>query len=314
VNVDLVLRGGTLCDGSGLPALTGDLVIQSGRILGLGRYDGPARRVIDVSGLVVAPGFVDVHTHYDAQVTWDGLLTPSCWHGVTTAVIGNCGFGLAPCRPAERERVLRMLEHVEGMPYASLAAGVVWDWETAPEYLAMLGARPLGPNVAALLGHSTIRAYVMGDDAYERPAREDEIERMAAIVREGMAAGALGLATSFSPGHVGEGGRPVPSRSAGRAELAGLVAAMAEGGRGVVEITPESFPIAAEELSFLADLARSSRRPVSFSAVLDVPGRDGVWDPVFAGLRTHRAAGARIHPQVCVGRCVSTRPRDRLRR
>src|SRR4029450_6979615 len=188
MQADLLLRGGTICDGSGEPATTGDVAVSDGRIVAVGAFDAGARRIVDVGGLVVAPGFVDVHTHYDAQVTWDGLLTPSCWHGVTTAVIGNCGFGLAPCRPAERERLLRMLEHVEGMPYASLAAGVAWDWETAPEYLAMLGARPLGPNVAALLGHSTIRAYVMGDDAYERPAREDEIERMAAIAPESKAA------------------------------------------------------------------------------------------------------------------------------
>jgi N-acyl-D-amino-acid deacylase len=298
VKVDLVLRGGTVCDGTGLPARTADLVVQSGRILGVGRYDGPARRTIDVSGLVVAPGFVDVHTHYDAQVTWDGLLTPSCWHGVTTAVIGNCGFALAPCRAGDRERLLRMLEHVEGMPYASLAAGVAWDWETAPEYLGMLRGRALGPNVAALLGHSTIRSYVLGDDAYERAAREDEIERMRALVREGMEAGALGLATSFSPGHVGEGGRPVPSRRASREELSALVAAMSERGRGILEITPETFPLADEELGFLAEVSLASKRPVSFSAVLDVPGRDGVWDGVFAGLRRHRERGAHVFPQV----------------
>jgi N-acyl-D-amino-acid deacylase len=298
VKVDLVLRAGTLCDGTGQDARTADVVIHEGRILGTGRYDGPCSQEIDVAGLIVAPGFVDVHTHYDAQVTWDGLLTPSCWHGVTTAVIGNCGFALAPCRPSERERLLRMLEHVEGMPYASLAAGVTWDWETVPEYLAMLRRTALGPNVAALIGHSTLRAYVLGEEAYTREAREEELDRMAALVREGMAAGALGLATSLSPGHVGEAGRPVPSRLATRPELHRLARAMAEHGRGIIEITPATFPIAKEELDFLAELALGIERPLSFSAILDVPGRSGVWAPVLAGIRAHRARGSRVHPQV----------------
>src|SRR5262249_50044927 len=159
----------------------------------------------------------DVHTHYDAQVTWDGLCTPSPWHGVTTVVVGNCGFALAPCRAADRERLLRLLEHVEGMPFESLRAGVAWTWESMPEDLDALRAARLGPNVAALCGHSAIRVYVMGEDAYERAATAGETARMAALVREAMAAGAVGVATSRSPGHVGEGGRPVPSRLAAQA-------------------------------------------------------------------------------------------------
>src|SRR5499425_686984 len=182
---DLVLRGGTICDGSGAPAPTGDVAIADGRIVGVGRFDGSAHRVIDVGGLIVAPGFIDVHTHYDAQLTWDGLCTPSCWHGVTSVVVGNCGFALAPCRRSARDSALRMLEHVEGMPYESLRAGVAWDWETVPEYLQMLERRALGLNVGVLLGHSAIRAFVLGEDAYERPARADELGAMQQIVREG---------------------------------------------------------------------------------------------------------------------------------
>lgn len=296
--VDLVLRGGRVCDGSGAPARDADVAIDAGRIVAIGRYDGAARRTLDVADLVVAPGFVDVHTHYDAQVTWDRLCTPSAWHGVTSVVVGNCGFALAPCRAVDRERLLRMLEHVEGMPFASLAAGVVWEWESIPEYLAALGARPLGPNVGVLAGHSALRTWVLGDAAYARPARPDEVAAMEALVREAMAAGALGLATSRSPAHVGEGGRPVPSRLADREELRALARTMAASGRGVLEITPETFPISADELAFLQDVARETRRPVSFSAALDIPGRHDAWDPVYAQLRDGLATGAAVFPQV----------------
>jgi len=296
--LDLVLRGGRVCDGTGTPARDADVAIDAGRIVAVGRVETTARRTLDVGGLVVAPGFVDVHTHYDAQVTWDGLCTPSCWHGVTTVVIGNCGFALAPCRVADRERLLRMLEHVEGMPFASLAAGVAWDWESFPDYLRTLRARPLGLNVGALLGHSALRAYVLGDEAARRAARPAEVAAMQALVREGMAAGAVGLATSRSPAHVGEGGQPVPSRLADRDELRALAAAMGESGRGVLEITPETFPLEADELAFLQELARVARRPVSWSAVLDVPGRAGVWEPVYADVRAGMATGAAVFPQV----------------
>jgi N-acyl-D-aspartate/D-glutamate deacylase len=296
--IDLLLRGGRVCDGTGAPARDADVAIDGGRVVELGSVDAAARRTIDVGGLIVAPGFVDVHTHYDAQVTWDGLCTPSCWHGITSVVVGNCGFSLAPCRPGDRDRLLRMLEHVEGMPLASLRAGVRWEWESFPEYLRMLRARRLGPNVAALVGHSALRTWVMGEDAYAREARADEIEAMAALVREGMAAGALGFATSRSPAHVGEGGRPVPSRRASRDELAALVRAMAASERGVVEITTETFPVSAEELAWLQALARETHRPISFSAILDVPDRRDAWDGVYAALRAGIDTGAAVFPQV----------------
>ncbi len=298
MRLDLILRGGTICDGSGAAARAGDVAVRDGRILAVGEFDGSAHRIINVDGLIVAPGFVDVHTHYDAQIIWDGLCTPSCWHGVTSVVLGNCGFALAPCRPSERDRLLRMLEHVEGMPYASLSAGVAWEWESISQYLGMLGRRPLGLNVGVLLGHSPIRAYVLGDAAYERAASLTEIARMQALVREGMAAGALGFATSRSPGHVGEGGRPVPSRLAMRDELHALARAMAERGQGIVEITPETFPISPAELADLEALAWDINRPISFSAILDLPDRDDVWEPVFARLRAASARGARVVPQV----------------
>jgi N-acyl-D-aspartate/D-glutamate deacylase len=298
MQADLLLRGGTICDGSGEPATTGDVAVSDGRIVAVGAFDAGARRIVDVGGLIVAPGFVDVHTHYDAQITWDGLCTPSCWHGITSVVLGNCGFALAPCRPEGRERLLRMLEHVEGMPYESLRAGVTWQWESIPEYVDMLSQRRLGPHVGVLLGHSAIRAYVLGDDAYERAATDRETAAMQRLVREGMGAGALGFATSLSTGHVGENGRPVPSRQSSAAELAALVDAMAASGRGILEITPATFPISPEELDQLAQLSRSSGRPVSFSAILDLPDRPDVWQPVFAQLRAAAARGAAVFPQV----------------
>jgi N-acyl-D-aspartate/D-glutamate deacylase len=298
MRADVVLRGGTICDGSGLPATIGDLAISGGRILACGRFEGSARRTVDAGGLIVAPGFIDVHTHYDAQITWDGLCTPSCWHGVTSVVLGNCGFALAPCRPAARDDLLRMLEHVEGMPYESLRAGVEWEWESIPDYLHMLERHRLGPHVGVLVGHSALRAYVLAGDAYERAATDGEIARMQVLVREGMAAGALGLATSCSPGHVGAAGRPVPSRMATHGELAALTHAMAESGRGVLEITPETFPISSAELASLQTLAQTTGRPVSFSAVLDVPERAGVWEPVFEQLRAAKTSGAVVVPQV----------------
>ncbi|MEW6268464.1 MAG: amidohydrolase family protein [Thermodesulfobacteriota bacterium] len=295
---DLVLRGGLLCDGTGAPPRRADVVVDAGRVLSVDARGVRADRELDVGGLVVAPGFIDVHTHYDAQLTWDPLLTPSCWHGVTSVVVGNCGFALAPCAPERRERLLRMLEHVEGMPWAALRDGVEWSWESVPEYLAMLRARPRALNVGVLLGHSSLRIHVLGDEAYARPATDDEVSAMASLVREGMRAGALGFATSASTGHVGEGGRPVPSRAATRDELRALVHAMAEGGQGILEITPQTFPIAADELAFLQELAAASGRPVSFSAVLDLPDRDGVWEPLFAAVRDGHARGARVFPQV----------------
>src|SRR6266516_1175631 len=232
--LDLVLRGGRVCDGSGGSAHDADVGIEAGRVVAIGRTGGGARRTLDVRGRIVAPGL----------------------------------------------------------------AGVAWEWESFTEYVRALGARPLGVNVGALLGHSALRAYVMGDGAYTRAARAGEVETMAALVREGMAAGALGFATSRSPAHVGEGGRPVPSRQARRAEVDALVGAMAASGRGVLEITPETFPVSADELAWLQGLARTSRRPVSFSAILDVPDRPGVWEPVYAQLRDGLAAGADVYPQV----------------
>src|SRR5262245_16298708 len=196
--MDLVLRGGKVVDGTGAPARAADVAIEDGRVMVVGDVsidEMSKAEIVDVDGLVIAPGFVDIHTHYDAQVTWDPDLTPSSWHGVTSVVMGNCGFGIAPTRPDDRGVIARTLENVEGMSVEALTAGIDWDFETFPEYLDAIERKPKRLNVGALLGHTPLRLYVMGDEATERAATDDEIARMKAIVAEGIAAGAVGFAT-----------------------------------------------------------------------------------------------------------------------
>src|SRR5947199_2262812 len=201
------LRGALVVDGSGSAARRADVMIEGGRIASVGQSPGVQSGVeeVDLSGLVLAPGFIDIHTHYDAQVLWDPDLTPSCWHGVTTVVMGNCRFGIAPTRPEHRSTIARTLENVEGMSVEALEAGIPWTFETFPDYLDRLDSTPIRLNVGAMIGHTPLRLYVLGDDAVEREATDDEIERMRAIVAEAMAAGAVGFATSKSPTHAGAG-------------------------------------------------------------------------------------------------------------
>jgi N-acyl-D-amino-acid deacylase len=236
--LDLLLRGGTVVDGTGAPARRADVGIKGDRVVAIGQIDEPARRVVDVDGLVIAPGFIDIHTHYDAQVFWDPALRPSSYHGVTTVVAGNCGFTIAPTRPEHRETIVHTLENVEDMDPSTLLAGVEWEFETFPEYLDAVARRGTDINFTAYIGHSALRLYVMGDAAYERAATTDEIERMVALVREGIAAGAAGFSTSFSYAHRGIDGKPVPSRFAEADEVHALFGAAGEAGKGVVLITP----------------------------------------------------------------------------
>src|SRR6266849_6193812 len=209
---DLVIRGGLIVDGTGAPGRTGDLAVSGSRIAEVGTVSGRGAREVDAAGLVIAPGFIDPHTHYDAQLTWDPLASCSSWHGITTIVTGNCGFTLAPCRPGDRLTLMRMLEYVEGMSLEAMEKGIRWEFESFAEYLDALDRCGLAINVGAMVGHSAVRQYVMGDAAWERAATEEEIERMAHEVRIAMAVGAVGFSSTTNHNHVGAKGRPVPSR------------------------------------------------------------------------------------------------------
>ena len=286
--LDLLIRNATLFDGLGAAPTMGDLAVSQGRIVAMGRVDAQAHKTIDAQGLALMPGIIDNHTHYDAQITWDPAATPSPALGVTTAVIGNCGFTIAPCRPADRERIMRNLTQVEGMSLDVLRQGIRWDFETIPEYLDQLERQGAVPNIAAFAGHSSIRTWVMGEAATQRAASDDEIIRMQTLVREAMQAGAIGFATSTSPAHNGEGGVPMPSRLADDRELRALVAAMGESGRGVFMLTKGGHT----RIDFLESLAADSGRPVVVAALLHNRTNP---DAVFADLNAIAQANARGH-------------------
>ena len=262
---DLLICGATVYDGSGSVPLNADVAIQNGRIVEVGKPDGGARRKIDARGLALMPGIVDVHTHYDAQVTWDRTLSPSPALGVTTAVMGNCGFGIAPCPASQRETMLKNLSVVEGMDLDALRTGTRWEFESFPDYLAQLRRIEPYANVAALAGHSTIRTAVMGDEASTRvEATAKELARMQSLVREALDAGAIGLASSFSPNHAGFGGRPMPSTIASEAELRALAQPLGEKQRGVFVMA--TGPRATTE--FMESLAATTGRPAFMVTVL----------------------------------------------
>jgi len=287
--IDLVFRAALVVDGSGGEPHLGDVAIDRGRVVAVGpRLAVDATRTIDADGLALMPGIIDSHTHFDAQITWDPTLSPSPALGVTTAVIGNCGFTIAPCRPADRELTMKNLTQVEGMSIDALRAGIDWGFETFGEYLAQLRRRGSVANVAAYVGHSSLRTYVMGADAARREATAGEIVQMQAIVRDAMAHGAVGFASSTSPAHNGEGGLPMPSRLASDAEMAALVGAMGEGGRGVYMLTKGAHT----PISFLESLAAATGRPVMVAALL----HNGVAPrAVFDDLDAIAAANARGH-------------------
>lgn len=263
---DLKIVGGTLIDGTGSPGRRADVGVKDGRVVALGEGLGEASQTVDAQGLVVAPGFVDIHTHYDAQVLWDPELSISPWHGVTTAVLGNCGFGVAPTRPEHRDLILRTLERVEGMSLSALEEGLgsPWPFQSFPEYMDVLERTALGINVAVMVGHTPVRLWVMGDDATTRAATAPEVAQMRALVRQAMDAGAVGFATSVSKVHVGYAGRPVPSRLAAFDEMLELAGAVGESGHGLIHYNVGRDPL----WEAYEQLHAASGRPVVWTSLL----------------------------------------------
>jgi N-acyl-D-amino-acid deacylase len=292
MQADLVIRGGTVVDGTGSPPRRADVAVQGGRIVGVGEGFAGAE-VIDVTDRIVAPGFFDIHTHYDAQVFWDPALSSSCWHGVTSVVAGNCGFSIAPTREPQRSSIVRTLQAVEDMSEVMLNAGIDWSFETFREYLSAIEARGTILNYGCYVGHSPVRLYVMGDEGYEREASDEEISRMRAVVADAMRSGALGFASSFSANHRGDRGLPVPSRQGTKEEFIRLASVLGELGCGAVAYAPG--------------------QPVSWRDSYDIQpviGRPLMWTPMLttypepdylAMMKIHRDgrdAGSDVRPQV----------------
>ena len=272
--LDLLIRNGTVVDGSGMPRYRADVGIRQGRIAEIGRIRSPADEVIDAGGMIVAPGFIDGHTHMDAQVAWDPLGSCSCWHGVTSVVMGNCGFALAPCKPEAREWFAECLEAVEDIPKAAMVAGIDWRWETFPEYLDAVESFPKSINYAAYIGHSALRMYAMGDRALDREADEDDLRLMTHLVREALRAGAVGLSSSRANTHIRPDGEPVVSRIAAWSEIAHLVNAMGELNAGIFQVGPDVSGGEAQKacLDELRKIAVSSRRPLMLGALSSSQG------------------------------------------
>ena len=255
---DLIIKNGKVIDGSGLPGFHGDVAVSGGRIVEIGKVSGEARQVLNADGLVVAPGIIDNHTHYDAQVTWDPLCTYSCYHGITTVVMGNCSLAMAPAHREDREMLAGVLSHVEAIPLEAIQAGVNWSWETIPEYLNALDRR-LGINVASLIGHSAVRRYVMGEASQERHATDEEVTAMKAIVREGLAAGAVGISFERNLRHFDWNGRLAPTNLASEEEIFAVASVADEVGHGVIQFGGDR--------TISTKLAKASRRPVFYGNI-----------------------------------------------
>ena len=309
--LDTVIRGATVVDGTGTPGATGDVGVRDGRITEVGgRIDEPAREEIDADGCIVTPGWVDVHTHYDGQVTWDDALEPSATNGVTTLVMGNCGVGFAPVRPGDVDALIDLMEGVEDIPGAALHVGMPWgEWETFPEYLDLLADRPFAIDVGTQLAHGALRFYVMGErGAANEDATADDLAAMGRLVTEALEAGALGITTSRTIGHRSSSGRPVPGTFAAEAELLALAEGMRAAGRGVFEAIvagtigrleglggERSTPI--EEVPLLTAVSHASGRPVTFTVAQLFEDPDH-WRQVLDATAEANAAGADLHPQV----------------
>jgi N-acyl-D-aspartate/D-glutamate deacylase len=294
---DLVIRNGTVVDGSGAPARRADVAIDGDRVSIVGTVDAPGRREIDAAGKLVTPGFVDIHTHYDGQATWDPEMTPSSWHGVTTIVMGNCGVGFAPADPAKRDWLIQLMEGVEDIPGTALVEGMSWNWETFPQYLDELERMDRVMDVSALVPHGAVRAYVMGDRGGQNAeATPDEIEAMAKVVREAVEAGAVGFSTTRTILHRAKDGELAAGTTASADELIGIGMALGEAGAGVFELASDMFDPEGE-FAWMATIARETGRPVTFNCLQD-DVRPEHWRTLIELADEATADGARIVPQV----------------
>ncbi len=283
---DLVIKGASVYDGSGKPPSRVNVLVDDGRIVSVGEDAGPAREVLQADGLALMPGIIDTHTHYDAQITWDPLVNPSPALGVTSVIMGNCGFTIAPCRPSDRDLVMRNLTHVEGMSLDALRSGIDWSFESFPQYLDALERRGVGPNVACFVGHSSVRTFVLREDASKRAATAEEIGEMRTLVVDGMRAGACGFSTTRNTQHNGEAGIPMPSRLADETELTALSSGLKESGRGILMMTKD----AVTPMPLIEQLAQSAGRPYLVAALLH---SDVMPESTFEDLEHIRAARSR---------------------
>ncbi len=297
---DLLIRNGLVIDGTGVPGRHGDVAVANGKIVGIGRVDGGAQQTIDASDCVVSPGFIDPHTHYDAQICWDGAVTPSSWHGVTSVVMGNCGVGIAPCRPESRDVATRDLVNVEAIPFEVLSKGISWDWETFPEYMDSAERRRPSVNLGFLAPLTPFRHYVMGEASMERAATVEETAQIATLLAGAMDAGAFGFSSTILNQHLGFGGRPLACRNASRAELKAYANVLRDRKKGAIEValTRQIGVLEQDQCEMLDFLLDESGRPVTFIALFD---RDDIPEAVRDTLR--RAA-----PMIAKGARPQTSP------
>ncbi len=297
---DLIIRSGTIVDGTGNDSFEADIAISQGRIAAVGKVAGKGREEVDAKGLLVTPGFVDLHTHFDGHVTWESRPKPNTGHGSTTIVVGNCGVGFAPCKPRDRELLIKLMETVEDIPFADLEKGLPWDWETYPEYIEALGRRRYNMDIGTLVPHSTLRAYVMGERSLsdEKPSTAD-LAQMAALTGEAIRAGALGFGSSMLTEQVTSDGRHIPSFHADEAEFLAITRGMAEAGSGVLQIAFEfnQFPRAIGELEMLVRVAKQSGRPLMYSLKQSNSDTTG-WRKLLEISDRANREGVTVHPQV----------------